>query len=204
MSKSKSLRLDKERALKVLKRTRRLDLYLFVIFIVVFIFAFFREYEKVTSTGANAWNEDVSADCAVVLTGGPNRVREGLDLLSRGQVKKLIISGVYSNATLREIYPLWPFYGDVREQDVVLDRRSTTTFGNAQQSLPLVEALGCRDVALVTSNLHMYRAFRTFHASYPQQILLIPFAVNSGRGESTTWEVWTEVLKSMFYSLWAY
>jgi uncharacterized SAM-binding protein YcdF (DUF218 family) len=166
--------------------------------------AFGREFQKVTSHPINSWTEDISADCAVVLTGGSNRVREGLDLLSRGQVKKLIISGVHSSATLREIYPLWPFYGDVKEQDVVLDRRSTTTYGNAQQTIAIVEALGCRDVALVTSNLHMYRAYRTFQASYPSNIILIKYAVNSGRGEASFLETSTEALKSLFYSLWAY
>lgn len=191
MWKLKSLRLGK-------------TFYGILIIGIGFALAFIRQYDKVASQPITAWTEDVSADCAVVLTGGSNRVREGLDLLSRGQVKKLIISGVYSNATLREIYPLWPFYGDVKEQDVILERRSATTYGNAQQTISIVEALGCRDVALVTSNLHMYRAFQTFQASYPAHILLIKYAVNSGRGEASLWEISTEVLKTMFYSLWAY
>lgn len=166
--------------------------------------AFVREYGKVTSQPINAWDEDPSADCAVVLTGGSNRVREGLDLLSRKQIKRLIISGVYANATLREIYPTWPFYGDVKESDVILDRRSTTTFGNAEQTIAIVEALGCRDVLLVTSHLHMYRAYRTFSASYPRSVTLVRYSVNSGRSESNFWEISTEVFKSLFYSLWAY
>src|SRR6185312_2017602 len=86
-----------------------------------------REYQRVTGEPISSWKTDVSADCAVVLTGGSYRVREGFDLLSRGQVKKLIISGVYSNAQLREIMPLWPFYGTLQEKDVILDRRSSTT-----------------------------------------------------------------------------
>lgn len=178
--------------------------YIVLVSLIVFAVAFGREYRIISQQPINSWTDDISADCAVVLTGGSNRVREGLDLLSRGQVKKLIISGVFANATLRDIFPLWPFYGDVSEKDVVLDRRSTTTFGNAQQTLPLVEALACRDVAVVTSNFHMYRALQTFHASYPETIQLIPFAVNPGRAETNTWEISTEVLKSLFYSLWAY
>ncbi len=166
--------------------------------------ALFREFGLVTSQPVNSWKEDPTADCAVVLTGGSNRLREGLDLLSRGHVRKLIISGVHGSATLREIYPLWPFYGDVKEQDVILERRSGTTYGNAQQTISIVEALNCRDVVLVTSNLHIYRAYRTFEASYPSHISLIKYAVNSGRGESGVWDISTEVLKSLFYSLWAY
>ncbi len=182
----------------------RPELFLVVLLVAAFLVAFVREYAKVTAQPINSWQEDVSADCAVVLTGGSNRVREGFDLLSRGQIKKLIISGVYSNAQLREIFPLWPFYGNIREQDVVLDRRSTTTYGNAQQTLPIVEALGCRDVALITSNLHMYRSVQTFKSTYPSHILIIPYAVNPGRVDSNLWETSTEVFKSLFYMLWAY
>lgn len=172
--------------------------------IALLMLAFFFESRKILSEPITIWTQDPVADCAVVLTGGSNRVREGGDLLARGQVKKLIISGVFSNAQLREIFPLWPFYGEVREKDVIFDRRSGTTYGNAQQTLPIVEALGCRDVILVTSNLHMYRAFRTFKASYPQTIPIYPYTVNSGRFESSWIEVSTEVLKSLFYNLWAF
>lgn len=179
-------------------------LSLVLFFSLLFVVAWVREYHRVTEQPINAWSEDPSADCAVVLTGGSNRVREGLDLLARGHIKKLIISGVHSSASLREIYPLWPFYGDVREQDVILERRSATTYGNAQQTISIVEALNCRDVVLVTSHLHMYRAYRTFQASYPPTVFLIRYAVNGGRGESGFWDASTEVLKSLFYGLWAY
>jgi uncharacterized SAM-binding protein YcdF (DUF218 family) len=163
-----------------------------------------REYRTITSEPVSSWKVDVSADCAVVLTGGSNRVREGFDLLARGQVKKLIISGVYNNAQLREIMPLWPFYGTLQEKDVVLDRRSSTTYGNAQQTIPLVEALGCRDIILVTSSLHMDRAYRTFVAAYPKDFPIYKHAVDSGRSENGLIETSTEVMKSLFYSLWAY
>jgi uncharacterized SAM-binding protein YcdF (DUF218 family) len=183
---------------------RHPGLWLSLLFLTGFAIAFGREYRIVSSQPINSWTEDISADCAVVLTGGSNRVREGLALLSRGQVKKLIISGTHVNASIRDIFPLWPFYGDISEKDVVLDRRSTTTYGNAQQTLPIVEALGCRDVALITSNFHMYRAFQTFKATYPPSIQLLRFSVNAGRGEANLLELSTEVLKSLFYAVWAY
>lgn len=166
--------------------------------------AFAREFHNVLNQSITSWNEDQSADCAVVVTGGPNRVREGFDLLSRRVVQKLIISGVHPQAELREIFPLWPYYGDLREQDVVLERRSRTTYGNAQQSLPLVEALRCRDVILITSRAHMYRTLRTFRAEFPSGFAILPRAV-VGVSIVPSWgEVTLETLKSIFYSLWAY
>lgn len=170
----------------------------------VVLYRFADEYQKVQKERIQSWTKTPSADCAVVLTGGAGRVREGFDLLANQNVKKLVISGVYSNARLREIMPVWPFYGNLSENDVVLDRRSETTYGNAQQSLPIVEALKCRDILLVTSRLHMYRSYRTFRATFPENIYIEKHAIIGGRFESSVWESGFEALKSLFYSIWAY
>lgn len=165
---------------------------------------FHRQSLQIQSEPISAWTEDHKADCAVVVTGGPGRVREGLDLLSQGQVHKLIISGVHPRANLREIYPQWPYYGLLRETDVVLERRSTTTYGNAQQSLPLVEAMHCRSVVLITSHIHMQRAYKTFRQIFPEEILITTRSISSGSIPPRTSDVMIESLKSMFYTLWAY
>ena len=163
-----------------------------------------REKKLVAAEPISAWTEDHRGDCAIVLTGGPGRVREGFDLLAQGQVHKLIISGVNPRATLRDIFPQWPYYGALRAEDVVLERRSATTYGNAQQSLPLVEALRCRSLVLITSHLHMRRAFRTFRQVYPPELLILTRAVSSGSIPPKSSDLSFEVLKSLFYSLWAY
>jgi uncharacterized SAM-binding protein YcdF (DUF218 family) len=168
------------------------------------VFRFVSEYRAVIHEPVLGWERTQTADCAVVLTGGSGRVREGFDLLSNQLVKKLIISGVNPNSRLREIMPVWSFYGNIHEEDVVLERRSETTYGNAQQSLSIVEALRCRDVILVTSRLHMHRAYRTFRGSYPENIQIYRHAVVSGRFEVGVAESLFEAMKSLFYSLWAY
>ncbi|XGC82311.1 YdcF family protein [Bdellovibrio bacteriovorus] len=178
--------------------------WVMALFSAIVVYRFYDEYKKVQSEVVQSWLKTPAADCAVVLTGGPGRVREGFDLLANQRVKKLIISGVYSNARLREIMPVWPFYGNLTENDVVLDRRSETTYGNAQQSLPIVEALKCRDILLVTSKLHMYRAYHTFRATFPENIYIQKHSIIGGRYESLVWEASFEALKSLFYSVWAY
>ncbi|MGE3974799.1 MAG: YdcF family protein [Bdellovibrionales bacterium] len=152
----------------------------------------------------SSWTQDSSADCGVVLTGGANRLKEGLDLLNQRAILKLIISGVHPRAQLREIFPQLSFYGSINENDIILEKRSLTTFGNAQQSLALVEALRCRDIVLITSQIHIHRALQTFKASFPQNFPIYERAVAPGRGESGFTEVGLEALKSLFYSLWAY
>jgi uncharacterized SAM-binding protein YcdF (DUF218 family) len=162
------------------------------------------EMESIRRTQIDSWTQDVSADCAVVLTGGPGRIKEGMDLLNQKKVKKLIISGVFANAKLREIMPSISFYGGINEEDIILEHRSTTTFGNAQQSLPLVEALRCRDIVLVTSQIHMNRAYATFRASFPDKISIFRYSILAGRYNPSFLEVFQEAIKSLFYSLWAY
>jgi len=171
---------------------------------LIFAWAFVREIQHISAEPISSWIEDSSADCAVVLTGGPNRIREGIDLLTRHSVQKLIISGVHPQAGWRDILPLWPFYGEVHDSDVILERRSRTTFGNAQQTLPLVEALRCRDLILITSRTHIRRALKTFRAEFPQGYPIVPRAVIAGSVEPSWAEVSVEAIKSLFYSLWAY
>lgn len=190
------------RIAKVLLRSR--IFWALLIFSGVLVYRFYDEYQKVQGETLQSWIKTPSADCGVVLTGGSGRVREGFDLLANQSIKKLVISGVYSNARLREIMPVWSFYGNLSENDVVLDRRSETTYGNAQQSLPIVEALKCRDILLITSRLHMYRSYRTFRATYPENIYIKRHAIIGSRYESSVWEIYFESLKSLFYSLWAY
>jgi uncharacterized SAM-binding protein YcdF (DUF218 family) len=168
------------------------------------VFRFVSEYRAVTREAVLSWTQNQIADCAVVLTGGAGRVREGFDMLSNQNVKKLIVSGVNPNSRLREIMPVWSFYGALKEDDVVLERRSETTYGNAQQSLSIVEALRCRDIILITSRLHMHRAYKTFRGSYPENIDIYKRAVVAGRYEINVVEASMEALKSLFYSLWAY
>ena len=182
---------------------RRVLLISVCIFIVLCVWCW-REALLVVGTGIESWTEDRSADCAVVLTGGPGRIREGFDLLDQGWVKKLVISGVHPDAKIKELFPLLALHAHVNTRDVILEKYSQTTFGNAQQTRPIVETLGCRDLMLVTSRIHMYRALRTFRKTLPASLNIHPRAVVAGEFRSDRMEVFFETLKSMFYSVWAY
>lgn len=187
----------------MLKELWQLRVFL-LIALLTSVFLFVRDYKRVARYEPTAWLKDIVADCGVVLTGGPVRVREGFDLLSQGLVKKLIISGVNPKAQLHEIFPLMPFYPSVNEMNVILERRSTTTYGNVHQTIAIAEALRCKSLVLVTSRTHMYRAKKTFQAVLPESLLLVERAVVSGPIQSEWSDVMIETLKSVFYSLWAY
>ena len=152
-------------------------------------------FQKVSS-----WYEDPKGDCAVVLTGGPGRVREGFDLLQRGDVRKLIISGVNPEVGLLDIFPQRPFYPSVQNFNVILESHSRTTFGNYNHSMPLLEKLGCVDVLLVTSQVHMPRAYRLFtkRSKQTSNINLIKHSIYADPNLKATF---TESLKKVFYEM---
>lgn len=184
---------------------RKKLLFYFSLFIsVVFIFIFYFEYMAVGSTSSTTWTQSGEADCGIVLTGGPGRIREGLDLLANRSVRKLIISGVNPSSEIKEIFPLWPYYPEIDEKDIVLEKRSETTFGNATQSLPLTEILNCQDVLLITSAMHMYRAKRTFFKVFPKIIDIKTHASIRSKESDFSFDHVQETVKSLFYSIWAY
>ena len=167
--------------------------------LLVLSYGSFKEIRKFPVT---AWLEDHQADCAIVLTGGPNRIFDALEQLYLKRVKKVILSGVFPTTELRDIFPQKSFYGDLDEGDIILEKRSLTTYGNAQQTLPLVEALNCKDVVLITSKLHMYRAYKTFRSHYPKDIPIYQRST-IGRRYVPHWSrVGAETLKAVFYDLW--
>ena len=189
------------RDMKGSRRRKLLKLTLLLPLVASLVVGWFiyREAVKIHGTPLTSWQEDHSGDCAVVLTGGANRVHEGFALLAQKQVRKLIISGVFEGAKLEEIFPLLPFYGTIASKDVVLEKNSRTTFGNAQQSLALVEALKCRDVVLVTSYLHMRRALRTFDATFPVRCAALGLDLERWR-ESTSTPFWSSRAHTPNYS----
>ena len=168
-----------------------------------------QEYARVL-WGTPAADVQARADCGVVLTGGGGRVREGIALLSLGRIQKLIISGVHQRSTFAEVFPEILFYPELDLESVILERRSSSTAGNAQHSLALTEALRCKKILLITSDYHMYRAQRTFQAIFPPTIEILPYPVASqrlypragtwfdGRAWGTIFDEWT---KYLFYRL---
>ena len=169
------------------------------------------EVQHIRREPISSWTLDNRADCGVVLTGGAGRVREGIGLLARGSVRKLVISGVNPHVGLRDMVGPWTLYGVEDTSSIVLEKRSSTTYGNAQQTWPLLEALGCGTVLLITSATHMPRALATFKAAVLKTrdsgewtIPITPHAVAPGPNETGLLDEWLEATKALFYRIWAF
>jgi uncharacterized SAM-binding protein YcdF (DUF218 family) len=164
----------------------------------------YRYFNLINKFPITAWAEDHTADCAVVLTGGPNRIEDAFEQLYLKRVKKVIISGVNPAAQLKDIFPQKVFYGDIDEDDIILEKRSLTTYGNAQQALPLVEALNCKDVVLITSKLHMVRAYSMFRKHFPIEIPIYKRSTIGKDFDSHWTRVASEAFKAVFYDFWLF
>lgn len=154
-------------------------------------------------TGVAVVDPSGPVDCGVVLTGGPGRVREGFELLHDKKIRKLIISGVHPKVQLSEL--MAPHVAELRldDRDVILEKHSTTTYGNVIQALGIVEALRCKSLVLVTSGLHMSRSASVFRAHAPPELALYLRPVQT-QPSPRLWDELLEAVKSLFYSLWAY
>ncbi len=190
--------------LRFLRRRSKFLSVFSILVIVIFGWRFTLEYREISRTPIDSWVRDQRADCAVVLTGGSGRVKEGMDLLARRAVRKLIISGVNPQAEWRDIFPNWPYYQDVSESDIVLERKSRTTFGNAQQTVAVAEALACRDLLVVTSRYHLHRALSTFRAEFEDRMPVEGRAISVASSDGPSLEIATEAIKALFYGTWAY
>ncbi|MBC7754583.1 MAG: YdcF family protein [Moraxellaceae bacterium] len=185
--------------MKVFKRKRNLIILLALILLVILVLW---KADQIISEPENLWgNSQISADCGVVLTGAPGRLREGFELLAQKRIKKLIASGVYKEARMIEIFPYSGYYPEVSLDDIYLEKRSETTFGNARHSMSLVEGLRCRDIILITSQIHMHRAYAMFKIVYPESMTIKKLTLPNTKSESGLSGLAIEVVKSLFYSI---
>lgn len=112
-----------------------------------------------------------TADGIVVLTGGAQRVSTGLDLLTQGRGKRLLISGVHKDVKPHELLP-----EPSRPIDLGYDAQNTIQ--NAQETRGWVISHGYQSIILVTSRYHMRRALLEFAQRLPN-VKLFAYPVSS-------------------------
>lgn len=115
------------------------------------------------------------ADGIVVLTGGNERVRAGLNLLARGDAGSLLISGVGHDAAFPRIARL-AGADPALSARVTLGRHAHSTHGNALETADWAALQHVHSLIVVTAGYHMPRALAEMRASMPG-VTLIPFAV---------------------------
>jgi uncharacterized SAM-binding protein YcdF (DUF218 family) len=135
---------------------------------VVLFFAGFAAF--VISSPTPPADFSAQADGIVVLTGGPQRINEALELLRNHQGKRLLITGVHPHTSERRLSQL---SGEESLFDccVDIDRIAADTRGNAAEASRWAEQNHFDRLIVVTSDYHMARALLEFSRRMPNRTL---------------------------------
>jgi len=130
-------------------------------------------------------------DGIVVLTGGSDRLREGVQLLADGKAKRLLISGVYREASLDDL--LREARADLsqplRDCCVTVGYLAGNTLGNATEAAAWAATNGIHSLRLVTADYHMPRSLLEFSHALPNA-LIVPHPVFPEEVKSKEWWLW--------------
>lgn len=108
------------------------------------------------------------SDAIVVLTGGSRRIATGLELLAKGQGKKLFISGVYQGLGVQELLDLFQLSPQNPGHRIVLGYQAGDTQGNAMESAEWIAKENIQSIRLVTAAYHMPRSLMEFRNLMPE------------------------------------
>ncbi|HEY5208719.1 MAG TPA: YdcF family protein [Stellaceae bacterium] len=118
-------------------------------------------------------SQDGITDAIVVLTGGSQRVENGLTLLAEGKARKLFVSGVYRGTDVKALL------GTSHQQPrwlaccIELGYEADNTHGNAAETAAWMRAEHFHSLRLVTASYHMPRSLLEFSRAMPD-IRILP------------------------------
>jgi uncharacterized SAM-binding protein YcdF (DUF218 family) len=112
------------------------------------------------------------ADAIIVLTGGNERIAEGVRLLADGRADKLLISGVNKKSEFSDLISVQGVddllaVGATLTKKISLGRKAVNTVGNAAETKEWAEKNGVQSIILVTANYHMPRSLVEFRKMMP-------------------------------------
>lgn len=101
-------------------------------------------------------------DAVVVITGGPGRIEHGMDVLKKGQARRLLISGVDPSVTKKDLAARLGGRAALLACCVDLGTESVDTRSNAEEAKRWMDKHQFHSFRLITSDWHMRRASYEF------------------------------------------
>ena len=117
--------------------------------------------------------DPAATDAIVVLTGGSQRVENGLTLLAEGKAKKLFVSGVYRSTDVKALLRAARRAGAMADLLHRARPRSRQHRGNAAETAAWMRAEKFHSLRLVTASYHMPRSLLEFSRAMPD-IRIVP------------------------------
>lgn len=102
---------------------------------------------------------DEQTDAIVVLTGSPGRLERGFALLEQGRAQAVLVSGVPRDARPQDYAAQYNVDLSLFPSRIALGHESVDTRTNAEEVARWLERRRYRSIRLVTSDLHMHRAY---------------------------------------------
>lgn len=147
--------------------------------------------------------EPKPVDVIIVLSGGEDRVEHGVRLYQQGYANKILFTGGGSQKMKEQAMSL-----GIKEDQILLEGKSRTTFENAKYSIEIIRAQGFQSAIIVTSPTHTRRAniiFSQFFKGVDLTICSVPYDLSIAdkwwKDRNTAEVVITEYLKLIWHYL---
>jgi uncharacterized SAM-binding protein YcdF (DUF218 family) len=140
-------------------------------------------------------DDRTEADAIIVLTGGSDRLKEGLLLLARHEGRQLLVSGVHANTDIPALLQSVDLTADAAPSAetvaccITVGYEAGDTTGNAQESARWMAARDLHSLRLVTADYHMPRSLLEFHAAMPE-VRIVPHPVFPETVKRDQWYLW--------------
>ncbi|WP_205479872.1 YdcF family protein [Sphingomonas arenae] len=122
--------------------------------------------------------EDGRTDAIVVLTGGPGRIERGVEIMTAGRAKRMLIAGADPSVTRADLVRrLGPAAARPFRCCVDLGAESVDTRSNAEEAGRWMKRRNYRSLRLITNDWHMRRAQYEFRRHLGKSYTIVPDAV---------------------------
>ena len=133
-------------------------------------------------------------DAVVVVTGGSGRIERGIEVLSDGYAKRMLIAGTDPSVTKPDLVRRLKGKKKLLNCCVDLGTESVDTRSNAEESKRWLAKHGYKSFRLVTSDWHMRRARYEFRRVLRGKYKLIPDAVRTEPSFTTLFGEYNKLL----------
>ncbi|MGN6155800.1 MAG: YdcF family protein [Sphingomicrobium sp.] len=146
----------------------------FSVFVLLYLLGFI-----IFSVTLDGPAKDQRTDAVIAITGGPDRIEHGIDVLSHGYAKRMLIAGTDPSVTKPDLVRRLKGRKKLVDCCVDLGSESVDTRSNAEEAKRWLDNRGYKSFRLVTSDWHMRRARYEFRRVMDGKFVVVPDAVRT-------------------------